>query len=101
MVLFLGLKPGREADYNRDTTSSQLTTMNNPDFSAINRRSAQSYIEHKHLIKNLLAGRTVPCRHCGQPLQAQLPVAGSENAGYIRCAKGCTDIELEASLPLR
>ncbi|QVK24742.1 hypothetical protein KHX94_04360 [Shewanella dokdonensis] len=71
------------------------------DFDELNRRRAASYHEQKQLIKNLLAGRVVLCRHCGQQLQAKLPVVGDDSAGYIRCHKGCTDIELEATLPKR
>ncbi|MFQ6370133.1 hypothetical protein [Shewanella sp. YIC-542] len=73
--------------------------MNPENFADINRRSANAFHEQKRLIKQLLAGKTITCRHCGQALQAQLPSAHSDTTGYIRCAKGCTDIELEASLP--
>jgi hypothetical protein len=75
--------------------------MDTQDFSELNRRSATSFHEQKQLIKNLLAGHMVLCRHCGQQLQAQLPVAGENSVGYIRCNRGCTDIELEAAVPKR
>ncbi|MCL2917716.1 hypothetical protein [Shewanella litorisediminis] len=66
------------------------------DFSTINKSSSQSFNAQKRLIKDLFAGKTVPCRHCGKPLVASLPGAGETHLlGHIRCPKGCTDIELE------
>ncbi|WP_258405481.1 hypothetical protein [Shewanella sp. FJAT-52076] len=66
------------------------------DFSTINKSSSQSFNAQKRLIKDLLAGKTIPCSHCGKPLAASLPAAGETHLlGHIRCPKGCTDIELE------
>ncbi|WKE66242.1 hypothetical protein PVT67_03055 [Gallaecimonas kandeliae] len=63
------------------------------DFSRLNKASAKSFNDQKALIKKLMQGRTVPCPHCGQPLQLHLP--GSGQPPGIRCKKGCTDIALE------
>ncbi len=66
------------------------------DFSLINKSSSQSFNSQKRLIKALLAGQTIPCEKCGKPLSASMPgKADTQNLGHIRCAKGCTDIELE------
>ncbi|WP_241461037.1 hypothetical protein [Shewanella mangrovi] len=50
------------------------------------------------MIKALLAGKTILCEHCGKALSAKLPSAKGDVVGTIRCAKGCTDIELEADI---
>ncbi|MBT1444724.1 hypothetical protein KJI95_09345 [Shewanella sp. JM162201] len=66
------------------------------DFSLINKNSSHSFNAQKRLIKELFAGKTIPCDKCGKPLSASLPAANEPHLlGHIRCPKGCTDIELE------
>ncbi|GHB05600.1 hypothetical protein GCM10007107_18350 [Shewanella indica] len=75
-------------------------TAQSTDFSNINQSSAQSFKAQKNLIKQLLAGKKVPCPKCQQALSATLPPAKSTSElASIRCPKGCTDIELETELP--
>ncbi|WP_221074476.1 hypothetical protein [Agarivorans aestuarii] len=67
------------------------------EFKELNKRSANAYAQQRNLIKQVLAGKTKLCEHCKQPLFVVLP--GQEKAPGVYCAKGCTAIELELSLP--
>lgn len=64
------------------------------DFSALGKKSSQSFHQQKALIKKVLAGQQMPCPVCKQSLRVFPP--GSDQPG-IRCPKGCTDIALDFS----
>ncbi|WP_417760460.1 hypothetical protein [Shewanella sp.] len=72
--------------------------MTKPNFTELNQRSSLSFKQQQRMIKALLAGKTMLCDHCGKALSAKLPSAKGDVLGSIRCAKGCTDIELEADI---
>ncbi|KFZ39236.1 hypothetical protein HR45_02270 [Shewanella mangrovi] len=72
--------------------------MSEPNFTELNQRTCLSFKQQQRMIKALLAGKTILCEHCGKALSAKLPSAKGDVVGTIRCAKGCTDIELEADI---
>ncbi|MCW8832997.1 MAG: hypothetical protein OQK09_05175 [Colwellia sp.] len=63
-------------------------------FSALQKKSKNSFANQRQLMKKVMAGQTVLCPACQQPLRLQTPEQGTENSG-IRCKKGCTDIQLD------
>lgn len=70
--------------------------MSKLDFSAINKSSTLSFKAQRNLIKKLGQGKTVPCEYCLKPLKlTALTAPESKFETGVRCAKGCTDIELE------
>lgn len=64
-------------------------------FKALEKLSSQSFFQQKKLIKSVMAGETVLCTQCKQPLLL-LPPETNEQPG-IACIKGCTFIALEFS----
>ena len=62
-------------------------------FSALQKASKASFFQQKKLVKQVIAGHTVLCLVCHQPLKLFTPEQ-SEATG-IRCVKGCTDIALD------
>ncbi|MGL1955808.1 MAG: hypothetical protein OCD00_00630 [Colwellia sp.] len=62
-------------------------------FSALQKNSKASFFQQKKIVKKVMAGQTVLCTQCNQPLILITPEQ-DEKAG-IRCAKGCTDIQLD------
>jgi DNA-binding transcriptional regulator/RsmH inhibitor MraZ len=63
------------------------------DFSVMNKATSDSFHKQKAKIKKVLAGKTVNCDVCKQSLV--LVPKNSECLAYIKCAKDCTNIELE------
>jgi len=67
-------------------------------FAELQNKSKNSYASQRQLIKKVMAGKTVLCTSCQQPIALIMPKhsgsAGSENSG-ISCKKGCTDIQLD------
>lgn len=73
-------------------------------FAALQKQSKNSFANQKQLMKKVMAGQTVLCSTCKQPLCLLTPKQGRtsnnandknlENSG-IRCKKGCTDIQLD------
>tara|TARA_B110001454_G_C12502914_1_gene343527 strand:+ start:420 stop:647 length:228 start_codon:yes stop_codon:yes gene_type:complete len=67
-------------------------------FSALQRKSKNSFVNQRQLVKKMMAGQEVLCQTCQQPLYLLMPeqcsTSGSENSG-IRCKKGCTDLQLD------
>ena len=61
------------------------------DFSSLNKLSANTFNKQKALIKKVLAGKSVSCPTCQQPIA----VNQVEDRVSIMCAKGCTDILLD------
>ena len=67
-------------------------------FSELQNKSKSSFASQRQLMKKVMAGQTVLCSTCKQPLFLLTPAnnatAGDEIFG-IRCKKGCTDIQLD------
>jgi hypothetical protein len=67
-------------------------------FAELQKKSKNSFADQRLLLKKVMAGKTVLCPTCHQPLCLQTPknsaAVGHENSG-IRCKKGCTDIQLD------
>lgn len=67
-------------------------------FAALQKKSKSSFANQRQLMKKVMAGQTVLCPACQQPLHIHTPEHGAdastENSG-IRCQKGCTDIQLD------
>ncbi len=67
-------------------------------FSALQKASKNSFAKQKQMMKKVMAGQTVLCSKCQQPLFLLTPdhcnTASSDISG-IRCKKGCTDIQLD------
>ena len=62
-------------------------------FEQLQKSSKNSFFQQKKLIKQVMAGQTVLCPQCQQPLKLFTPEA-QEEAG-ICCQKGCTSIQLD------
>lgn len=62
-------------------------------FTDLQKQSKKSFNDQKALIKKVLAGRTINCQSCKQPLNFLL--AKEKSPAKICCEKGCTDIELD------
>ena len=67
--------------------------MSKLDFSVVNKETSDSYHKQKALIKKVLSGKNVACVSCHNNLE--LVPKNKEGLAYIRCKKGCTNIELE------
>lgn len=63
--------------------------------SQLQKDAKKSFGDHKSIIKRVLAGKTVLCKECQQPIQFA-PVSANAPAN-VSCAKGCTQIELDMS----
>ena len=67
-------------------------------FAELQKKSKNSFASQRQLLKKVMAGQTVLCTICKQPLFLITPKhngpASSENSG-ICCKKGCTDIQLD------
>ncbi|WP_114326206.1 hypothetical protein [Candidatus Colwellia aromaticivorans] len=72
--------------------------INIKQFAELQKKSKNSFASQRQLMKKVMAGQTVLCSTCQQPLFLITPqhsaTASSDNSG-IRCKKGCTDIQLE------
>ncbi|TPH16730.1 hypothetical protein [Litorilituus lipolyticus] len=62
-------------------------------FATLQKQSKASFNDQKRIVKQVMAGKTVYCVQCQQPLTLYTPEQ-SENSG-IRCDKGCTDVALD------
>jgi len=69
--------------------------INIQQFKQLQKKTSRSYHQQKTLIKKVLAGQIINCEICRQQLIVYLPEK-YEVTG-IRCAKGCTDIQLDFS----
>jgi hypothetical protein len=67
-------------------------------FAELQKKSKNSFASQRQLMKKVMAGQTVLCASCQQPLCLLMPehpsMANHENSG-IRCKNGCTDIQLD------
>jgi hypothetical protein len=66
-------------------------------FAELQKASKESFFQQKQLVKQVIAGKKVNCNVCNLPLMLILPKKDrNENQiEGIRCAKGCTDIQLD------
>ena len=65
---------------------------------ALQKQSKTSFAEQRQLLKKVMAGKTVFCTDCKQPLFLFIPEQSrsSDNVkSGIRCNEGCTDIQLD------
>lgn len=70
--------------------------MNNIDISQFNhlkKQCSQSFHQQKKLIAQVMKGEQVKCDVCKQEV-SMIP-ASNEQPLKVRCAKGCTDIQLD------
>ncbi|SFD29270.1 hypothetical protein [Pseudoalteromonas denitrificans] len=65
------------------------------DFSNLNKQTSKSFNQQKNLIKQLMKGKLMDCPKCKQAIKLYLPEDKVKPGA--RCAKGCTDIDLEFS----
>jgi len=67
-------------------------------FAELQKKSKNSFANQRQMMKKVMAGQTVLCSKCQQPLCLLTPEqdvpSSAENSG-IRCKKGCTDIQLD------
>ena len=67
-------------------------------FSSLEKASKNSFAKQKKMMKKVMAGQTILCPKCQQPLFLFTPeyctTSSSETPG-IRCKKGCTDLQLD------
>jgi len=67
-------------------------------FSALQKKSKNSFAEQKKIMKKVMAGQTVLCLTCQQPLYLSTPKRGADSNNEklgICCKKGCTDVQLD------
>ena len=64
------------------------------DFSAVNKKTSDSFAKQRNMLKKLGKGQTLYCEECRGVLTLDLKT-DQPGKGVIRCAKGCTDILLE------
>ena len=62
-------------------------------FAELQKASKESFFAQQKLVKRVMAGKTVLCQDCKQPLKLYTPEQ-NELTG-IRCVKKCTDISLD------
>ena len=62
-------------------------------FASLQQQSKNSFVNQKQLMKKVMAGQTVLCITCKQPLKLYTPE--SKKTTGIRCVKGCSDIQLD------
>ena len=72
---------------------AQLTQLKK-QFKGLEKASSDSFFKQKNVIKQVLAGKSVNCLNCQQPL-AFYRQGKSVEGGEICCAKGCTSIALD------
>jgi len=67
-------------------------------FAALQKASNNSFAKQKQMVKKVMAGQTVLCPNCQQPLCLFTPehcTASNSKPPGIRCKKGCTDLQLD------
>ncbi|MGB0936086.1 MAG: hypothetical protein ACPGTQ_01445 [Colwellia sp.] len=72
-------------------------TIDIKQFAALQKASKDSFFQQKKLVKQVIEGRLVKCEKCQQPLKLITPdrEKSSSQVEGIRCANGCTDIQLD------
>jgi hypothetical protein len=72
--------------------------INIKQFSELQNKSKNSFASQRQLMKKVMAGQTVLCSTCKQPLFLLTPSKNAAESGEnlgISCKKGCTDIQLD------
>ncbi|MCF2849680.1 hypothetical protein NH514_20855 [Pseudoalteromonas sp. ACER1] len=64
------------------------------DFSALNKKTSDSFAKQRNMLKKLGKGQTLYCEECKGPLTLDLKT-DQPGKGVVCCAKGCTNILLE------
>lgn len=67
-------------------------------FSALQKESKNSFIKQKQMMKKVMAGQTILCPTCQEPLYLFTPEhyrALNHEAPGIYCKKGCTELQLD------
>jgi len=64
------------------------------DFSALNKKTSDSFAKQRNMLKKLGKGQTLYCEVCKGALTLNLK-NDQPGKGVVSCAKGCTDILLE------
>ncbi len=67
-------------------------------FSALQKDSKNSFAKQKQMMKKVMAGQTILCPKCQQPLYLFTPehcTTSNSKIPGIRCKKGCTDLQLD------
>jgi hypothetical protein len=67
-------------------------------FAELQKKSKSSFAAQRQLLKKVVAGQTVLCTVCKQPLYLIEPnkdTSTSNQSSGVCCKKGCTDIQLE------
>ncbi len=64
------------------------------DFSALTKKSSDSFNQQRNILKQLAKGKTIKCPDCQQPLKLDLNTA-QPGQGVAKCIKGCTEIQLD------
>ncbi|MDO6488062.1 hypothetical protein Q4506_04715 [Colwellia sp. 4_MG-2023] len=77
-------------------------------FAALQKASKDSFAKQKQMMKKVMAGQTVICPECQQPLLLSTPKQAKSDKSKqeklttdssiipgIRCKKGCTDLQLD------
>ena len=64
------------------------------DFSALNKKTSDSFAKQRNMLKKLGTGQTLYCEVCKGALTLNLKT-DQPGKGVVSCAKGCTDILLE------
>jgi len=62
-------------------------------FSQLQKVSKESFFQQKSMVKQVMAGKTVLCVECQQPLKLTTPEG--DGVPGIRCVKGCTELQLD------
>lgn len=62
---------------------------------SFNKITSDSFHQQKNFIKKVLSGRITQCPECGQILKINM--SNTNEQSTIRCAKQCTDIELDCT----
>lgn len=76
-------------------SSIELKVMDISGLDELQKQSSRSFHDQKAMIKRIMAGKTVNCKVCKLAV-ILVPPEQSPRPG-LRCAKGCTDIELDFS----
>ena len=64
----------------------------------LQKKSKNSFANQRQLMKKVMAGKTILCTTCQQPLFLITPKHNKPESlelSGIRCKKGCTDIQLD------
>ena len=64
------------------------------DFSALNKKTSDSFAKQRNMLKKLGKGQTLYCEVCKGARILNLKT-DQPGKGVVSCAKGCTDILLE------